>query len=99
MVVGPSDMTRRGGTPPVLLLDDVMSELDAGRRRFLLGALDGIRQAVITTTDWEDFTPEFRRRARNLVVRDGALHEAPAPGHSAPEDAPGAPAELPAADS
>lgn len=71
-------MTRRSGEPPVLLLDDVMSELDAGRRRFLVGALDGIRQAILTTTDWEDFTPDFRRRARNLVVRDGVLHEAPA---------------------
>jgi DNA replication and repair protein RecF len=88
-------MTRRSGTPPVLLLDDVMSELDAGRRRFLLGALDGIRQAVVTTTDWDDFTPEFRRRARNLVVRDGALHEAPATS----QDAPGDRVELPAADS
>ena len=69
-------MTQRSGEPPVLLLDDVMSELDAGRRRFLLGALDGVRQAVLTTTDWEDFAPDFRRRARNLVVRAGALHEA-----------------------
>jgi len=38
------------GTSPVLLLDDVFSELDASRRRKLLDALDGF-QSVITSTD------------------------------------------------
>jgi len=38
------------GTSPVLLLDDVFSELDAARRKKLLSALDGF-QTVITSTD------------------------------------------------
>lgn len=38
------------GTSPVLLLDDVFSELDANRRKKLLDALDGF-QSIITTTD------------------------------------------------
>lgn len=42
------------GTSPVLLLDDVFSELDAARRAKLLAALDGF-QSVITTTDKTDF--------------------------------------------
>ena len=42
------------GTSPVLSLDDVFSELDAGRRKKLLSALDGF-QSVITATDAEDF--------------------------------------------
>ncbi len=38
------------GTSPVLLLDDVFSELDGERRKRLLAALDGF-QSIITTTD------------------------------------------------
>jgi DNA replication and repair protein RecF len=64
-------MTQRTGAPPLLLLDDVMSELDALRRSMLLTALDGVQQAILTTTDWEDFTPEFRRRAACMHVRGG----------------------------
>jgi DNA replication and repair protein RecF len=37
--------------PPLLLLDDVMSELDAGRRRALVDVLGTGGQSVITTTD------------------------------------------------
>jgi DNA replication and repair protein RecF len=65
------------GVAPLLLLDDVMSELDAQRRSTLLAALDGVEQAIITTTDWDDFTPEFRARAQLLQVRNGTV----APAH------------------
>ncbi len=68
-------MTRETGEPPVLLLDDVMSELDATRRRMLLGALEGVSQAVVTTTDWGDFSPAFRAQARLLRVSDGKIEE------------------------
>ena len=37
--------------PPLMLLDDVMSELDAGRRRRLVDVLGAGGQSVITTTD------------------------------------------------
>lgn len=40
----------RGG-PPLMLLDDVMSELDADRRALLVARLDDGGQAVVTTTD------------------------------------------------
>ena len=42
------------GTSPVLLLDDVFSELDVGRRKKLLDSLDGF-QSIITATDKTDF--------------------------------------------
>ncbi|MCH5165327.1 MAG: DNA replication/repair protein RecF [Clostridiales bacterium] len=42
------------GTSPVLLLDDVFSELDGVRRKKLLAALDGF-QSIITATDDTDF--------------------------------------------
>ena len=45
-------MTEVAGEPPVLLLDDVLSELDAERRRKLIEAIAGEdRQIVITATD------------------------------------------------
>jgi DNA replication and repair protein RecF len=39
------------GAPPLMLLDDVMSELDADRRALLVARLDDGGQAVVTTTD------------------------------------------------
>jgi DNA replication and repair protein RecF len=39
------------GAPPLLLLDDVMSELDAERRERLVERIGGAGQSVITTTD------------------------------------------------
>ncbi len=42
------------GTSPVLLLDDVFSELDISRRSRLLSALDGF-QSIITSTDCQEF--------------------------------------------
>ncbi len=69
-------MTERTGSAPVLLLDDVMSELDAARRAMLLTALAGVNQALLTTTDWADFSPALRARATRLHVRNGAIEEA-----------------------
>ncbi len=66
-------MTEATGTAPVLLLDDVMSELDARRRSALLTTLEHVRQAIITATDWDDFTPEFRQQAQRLTVRNGRV--------------------------
>jgi len=43
-------MTARSGEPPLLLLDDVLSELDPERQAAFLGALDGLRQAFVTAT-------------------------------------------------
>ena len=61
------------GRAPLLLLDDVMSELDAQRRQTLLNALDGVEQAIVTTTDWADFSPAFRKQARLLTITGGIV--------------------------
>ncbi len=47
-----------GGAVPLLLLDDVMSELDGDRRRALMRVLAEGGQAVLTTTDLHYFTGE-----------------------------------------
>jgi len=66
-------MTAATGAAPLLLLDDVMSELDAERRAMLLAVIDDVPQAIVTTTDWEDFTPQFRQRARCFRVHSGIV--------------------------
>jgi DNA replication and repair protein RecF len=48
----------RTGIRPILLLDDVFSELDHERRSFLLNRLAG-HQTIITTTDADAITREF----------------------------------------
>jgi DNA replication and repair protein RecF len=44
-------LAERGPAPPLLLLDDVLSELDEGRRRALTDLLAGSGQTLVTTTD------------------------------------------------
>lgn len=44
-------ITDRRGAPPLLLLDDVLSELDPGRRRTLADRVAGRGQTLITATD------------------------------------------------
>lgn len=44
-------LAERRGAPPLLLLDDVLSELDPERRRALAGLLDGRGQALVSATD------------------------------------------------
>ena len=46
-------LAERRARPPLMLLDDVMSELDAERRELLAGLLRADGQAVITTTEPE----------------------------------------------
>ena len=66
-------MEETTGESPVLLLDDVMSELDAKRRAQVLSLIDTANQAFLTTTDWADYSPEFRRRAQSYTVIAGQL--------------------------
>lgn len=49
---------------PILLLDDVMSELDASRRATLTNYVHETAQTFITTTNLEYFTPEFLESAQ-----------------------------------
>jgi DNA replication and repair protein RecF len=66
-------MAQSTGEAPLLLLDDVMSELDAARRARVMTMVDGVEQAILTTTDWSDYTGEFRARARLWQVSNGRL--------------------------
>ena len=59
------------GRPPLLLLDDVFSELDPVRRGHLVRRIAELPQAFITTTAPDDIDPELRRRARAWHVVPG----------------------------
>jgi DNA replication and repair protein RecF len=81
-------MRRETGERPVLLLDDVLSELDAHRRSFLLHTLDdGPRQAIITTTDLHVLPDAFLQRCQLWRVEMGCLRDVEA---GAAENLPGA---------
>ncbi|MFC2015319.1 DNA replication/repair protein RecF [Chloroflexota bacterium] len=61
---------------PVLLLDDVLSELDSQRRHYLLERLDdGPKQAVITTADLHVLPGAFLDRSHLWRVQMGRLTE------------------------
>jgi len=66
-------MQETTGEAPVLLLDEVLAELDGRRRAFLLSRVDRVEQAILTATDPEMFSPEFRQRAALFRVEGGIL--------------------------
>ena len=61
------------GAPPLLLLDDVMSELDAQRRAHLLEVVEAAPQAVITAAEQGYFPPGFAERVSASRVIAGHL--------------------------
>ncbi len=62
------------GEKPVLLLDDVFSELDTNRQKRLLESVEGC-QAFISCTQLEPLTRAGAERMQVLAVRDGAIVE------------------------
>ncbi len=58
----------RSGEPPVLLLDDILSELDGDRRRALLEAVGGEGQVIITATEAESFAPAAIAQAQVWTI-------------------------------
>ena len=64
----------RFGAPPLLLLDDVSSELDPARNRSLLDHLGDISaQVILTTTDPAPLLSRISGRAALWRVREGAV--------------------------
>jgi DNA replication and repair protein RecF len=59
--------------PPLMLLDDVMSELDAARRELLAGELAGGGQSVIATTDLAHVPGATAAAVTRLRISPGAV--------------------------
>jgi DNA replication and repair protein RecF len=66
-------MKARTGQWPVLLLDEVMAELDPGRRADLLAHLAESEQSLLTTTDLDLFDPDWVDGAPVWRIQAGAL--------------------------
>ena len=64
-------LTALDGRPPLLLLDDVFSELDPERRSHLVRRIAELPQAFVTTTTPDDLDPELRTIAASWEVRLG----------------------------
>jgi DNA replication and repair protein RecF len=79
-------MRRETGEQPVLLLDDVLSELDEHRRRFLVHTLEnGAEQAIITTTDLHTLPEALLKGSHLWRVEMGRLSKLGAAGDGANE--------------
>lgn len=62
-----------GSRPPILLLDDVLSELDSGRRAHVLDQAANYRQALITTADPAAIDPVRLPAMTRFAVTNGVL--------------------------
>jgi DNA replication and repair protein RecF len=60
------------GHDPILLLDDVLSELDKDRQRFLLESMENI-QIIMTCTGAEDILKRTPEGSRTMRVTEGRI--------------------------
>jgi DNA replication and repair protein RecF len=70
-------LTALDGRPPLLLLDDVFSELDPDRRSHLVRRIAELPQAFVTTTTLDDLDPALRSVGTAWAVTawaDGTAH-------------------------
>lgn len=63
------------GYYPILILDDLFSELDKEKVTNLLGMLDRNVQTFITTTDLKNISKKVIKDAKKFKVNDGILEE------------------------
>ncbi len=59
--------------PPILLLDDILSELDEERRRAVLPLLHDAQQVFVTTAEPDRFKAELLDVARVYTIEGGSL--------------------------
>jgi DNA replication and repair protein RecF len=77
------------GRPPLLLLDDVFSELDPERRSHLVRRIQSLPQAFVTTTTLDDLDPALRAIATTWEVMTGTDGSRLTGPGGAGQDAPG----------
>ena len=62
-------------TTPILLLDDIFSELDVKKRNRLIACLPSDIQIIITTTDLKNINRKLVEKAKVFVVDQGKITE------------------------
>lgn len=68
-------LTASVGQPPLLLLDDVFSELDPDRRAHLVRRIGALPQAFVTTTTTDDLDPALVAASTVWTVSPGQLRQ------------------------
>ncbi len=68
-----SYLRRALGDDPVVLLDDVLSELDARRRRGVLEFFDSFQQTIVTTADPDRLREVMTRASGRFIVSAGTI--------------------------
>ncbi|PYZ91804.1 DNA replication/repair protein RecF [Salipaludibacillus keqinensis] len=63
------------GEYPILLLDDVLSELDDYRQTHLLNTIKGKVQTFVTTTSVDGIDHEMLREAETFYVEEGSIQQ------------------------
>ena len=76
----------RSGQEPILLLDDVLSELDEARRAQVLAMAERYQQCFITTTNVEPIEGTHLSRMSWFVVRGGQVEPAAAAAEGAGQE-------------
>jgi DNA replication and repair protein RecF len=61
------------GESPIILLDDMLSELDSQRCGLLIQALTEYGQVIITATELDHFDPGFLATAKVFQLKNGAI--------------------------
>jgi DNA replication and repair protein RecF len=72
-------MKNRSGEQPILLLDDVVAELDAKRRAYLLERVQSDGQTFITTAELGVFPSSFLNGVKVWQVESGRVMKPPIP--------------------
>jgi DNA replication and repair protein RecF len=58
---------------PILLLDEVLSELDSARRHHTLESISSYEQVIMTAIDLDRFAPGFVTQASLFEVAEGQI--------------------------
>ena len=70
-----SYLSANRGDPPIVLLDDVLSEMDVNRRTRVMAKLRDYPQSIITTTDRSIVRDYFGETASYFLVAHGGVQE------------------------
>ena len=68
-------MKNKTGEYPILLLDDVLSELDGNRQTHLLKTIQGRVQTFLTTPGLNDITQQLIKEPKIFHIDDGQISE------------------------
>ena len=61
------------GESPILLLDDVLSEIDIEKRNKLLKYVISKSQVIITTTDLKNIDEKILKKSKKIYIEKGKI--------------------------